>query len=509
MLIKKRLAKKSERGLYIQDKELLETNFLPDTNFKYVLDVKNKKIVILPTENHSKNLVSKRTLKNGNFKPVIDIRQKDVKHLLSTSEFFQITISTDKITVEAFESKQKNIIEKAISKVKKCFSNKVTDITDILSVNKKFEISMQGDFKRAVGFEGAGYSEQLSFLDNVFDKKTCQTIKKSIEKVPLIVNSYCSGAGMMDLAFKNTGFDIAWAIEIDSEACKTYRHNIGNHIVNADMVTYDKNLIPHSSIKIGGTPCFGLSNNNRVTNYLDNPNNILIYKFIEAIKNDKDTQIFVLENVPQILSAGNGKFKNEILQKLSDFEISYDVLNAADFGDPQLRERAIFIGSKIGKIDLPKPTFSKENYRTVGDAFKGLTSSTPNQKDITIPKPSTIQKMSFVPQGGNIKNIPEDIRPKGQHSDVYRRLELGKPSITIVNPRKSNIIHPLLNRILSVRECARIQSMPDTFVYQGNLSGKQMQVANGTPYLMMKAIAEKIKNAIDQFNSCNNVVLLD
>jgi DNA (cytosine-5)-methyltransferase 1 len=201
------------------------------------------------------------------------------------------------------------------------------------------------------------------------------------------------------------------------------------------------------------------------------------------------------------LTAGNGQFKDEIYEALSDFEISSGVLCAANFGSAQLRDRAIVLGSKVGRIDLPKPFLQPDEYRTVRQAFEGLNAQIPNQLDYSKSKEETIEKMKYVPPGGNIFNIPEDIRPKGQHSDIYKRLEWDKPSVTIVNPRKACILHPEESRILSVRECARLFDIHDRFEFKGFLSSRQQQIANAVPVRLTRAIANVIKQAIERFNS--------
>ncbi|RUT64062.1 hypothetical protein C1149_00455 [Clostridium botulinum] len=108
------------------------------------------------------------------------------------------------------------------------------------------------------------------------------------------------------------------------------------------------NNIPHATVLIGGSPCQGFSNSNRVSNYLDNPKNLLVREYIKAVKSSQP-YIFVLENVPQIISAGKGKFLEEIKNELYDYEITSTILNAVHFGVAQERRRAVIIGSKIGK----------------------------------------------------------------------------------------------------------------------------------------------------------------
>jgi len=298
------------------------------------------------------------------------------------------------------------------------------------------------------------------------------------------------------LGFKRQGFNIEWAVDFNKAACLTYKNNIGNHNICDDIRNINSADIPDCDMVIGGSPCQGFSNANRHTHYLDNPKNFLVKEYIRIVK-DKQPKIFVLENVPQLLSCGNGQFIDEIKLQFSDYDINYKILCASDYGVPQMRRRTIVIGSKIGEIYHPIKSVSK--YKTVSEAFAGLTNDIPNQLDYTHSKQSTIDRMKYIPQGGNFKNLPIEFQKEKMHSDIFRRLDLSKPSVTIANPRKQILLHPTENRILSVRECARIQSFPDDFVFYGNLSDKQQQVADAVPPLMSEAIAKEIKQYIIKY----------
>jgi len=231
---------------------------------------------------------------------------------------------------------------------------------------------------------------------------------------------------------------------------------------------------------------------------------MMVKEYIRIVKG-KQPKILVLENVPQLLSCGEGSFLNEIINELSEYEITYKVLNSSAYGVAQERKRAIIIGSKIGKIE--HPINSLHIYKTVKQAFEGLNDSIPNQLDYSISKAATIERMEYVTQGGNWRDIPLELRTKGTHSDLYKRIELNKPSITISNPRKSVMIHPTENRILSVRECARIQSFPDDFIFYGTLSDKQQQIANAVPPQLGFVIAEALVKHIESLHIDNNNLL--
>lgn len=479
LIIKKRKAKKSSRGIYLQDLQLKETVFKTGTRYKYTIDNNNRQIIITSSEStEGGNLVSKRSIKNGT-KPVIDIRSKNAINAFEGSDFLNVEIYQDRVIVTGFSESKED------SYPKKDFE---------LEINKE---QLEGN--TTIGEKASAIPVQKL--------KLLSPALRDIE-IPLKVASLFSGAGMFDQGFVEEGYEVVFAIEKNPDATETYKANVGDHIYNEDITTFDFGKIEDTKapIMIGGSPCQGFSNSNRYTNFLSNPNNLLVNYFIEAVKQNSHCRVFVLENVPQILSAGGGKFKEEICDKLSDFEISTGILNSTNMGGAQSRDRAFFIGSKIGKIDLPKETHNKGSFKTVRDAFKMLNDSTPNQKDYSKPKKATVDRMSHIPQGGNWQDIPTHLKTKGMlgkgtHSSVYKRLDLDKPSITITNPRKSIITHPTENRILSIRECARLFGLSDNFIFKGPISAMQQQVANGVPAELSKSIAKAIKKVVDTFNS--------
>ncbi|KZL92999.1 DNA cytosine methyltransferase [Clostridium magnum] len=520
-MIKKRKMKLSKRGIYLQDKELGLTNLTVGSHYRYILDVKSKKLFIISSDNEKDNKVSKRVTKEGNTKAVIDIRKKEVLEAFQDVDYLQVTIKNSLVVVEGYVNAKESFVDKAVSLVKgvKSKAGKITSITDLIKVKKISEVVMSvKDLKKAVGFEQLSFdfSEVIQTATTAAEKfSNSKELKNKVKnlEIPLKVVSLFSGAGLLDMGFKKCKgtngasefFEIIFATDISADACLTYSKNIGPHIVNADIRDLDLTTIPKAPIVIGGSPCVKYSNSNRVTNInkqlheaeriLDIEDNILLRKYIEAVKHNDECVVFVHENVGQVNTIGEGKLLEEIKSELKDFEITSTILNAAEYG-AQERKRSILIGSKIGKIDIQKPKLHA--VQTVRQAFEGLTDATPNQQDYSKPKPLTLERMKFVPSGGNVHDIPQEFRPSGQHSDYFKRIEWDKPSITIVNPRKAMILHPELNRILSVRECARLQGLDDNFIFYGSLSSKQLQVCNGVPVGMASAIADTIKEAIMQ-----------
>lgn len=466
MFKKTKVIKKSNRGITFSDSEM----FPVQSKYQYFIDKINKKVIIyllMDNQGNSfdieekiadisdghlqtfKGTVSRKKRNNKDYVPLVDIRNSEALQQFNNCDQLKISIGDDIIVVE-------------------------------------------------------GITENDDTETYVFDKNQLfkhLNIVAEDAKSHIKIASYFAGAGLLDQGFKEAGFEIVFALEKDKAAAETYRANHGNHILVEDITQFDASVLEGIEVAIAGPPCQGLSPVNRKTNiknrnWLDNPNNILIKSYLEKLKQMPDLKVFILENSSRLLNFGDGIIVKEICEELPEFEFTYGILNSADFMSPQDRKRTIVIGSKIGKIDLPTPIVSPDNYKTVGEALEGITEDLPNQNDISISKPATKERMCFVPKGGNWRDIPKKLLPKNfgdnTHSSIYRRLELDKPSIAITNVRKSNILHPLFDRILSIREVARLFDLKDDFVFKGSLSAMQQQAANGVTVNMARAIGNKI-----------------
>ncbi|MDX8367698.1 DNA cytosine methyltransferase [Cytobacillus sp. IB215665] len=524
-ILKQFLSKNPER-VYIHNLALKEAGFEPGERYKYVVDIEQQKVVILPSDNGEGNKICKRKVKDG-YKPVIDIRNQKALSIFKGSKYLQITVLENEVIVEGYVESEENentsIFNKIASKVTGKVSKKtakVVDINQFLKVKKHAEVVLsKKQLENAVGSN----NHHMSFEDIAWDVSASSNknsesygfVKKALKNlhIPLQVVSLFSGAGILDFAFKKAGFDILYAVEKSVAAAKTYMENIGKHIHVGSITDLCKNAIAKASVIIGGIPCTSFSKVNMKKRLVDHPDFYLFKEYIDTVKANENCKVFMIENVEEFITSMDGYIIKEIQQELSDYEITYGVLNSADYGTPMIRKRAIIIGSKIGKIDLPQPSITdKEKYSTVAEALEGLTDDIPNQLDFNSHKPLTIERMKHVPQGGNHWDIPEKLRTfKGKFSVFHKRLSMDKPSISLVHPRKSLITHPLLNRVVSVRECSRIFGLPDEFVFFGQdgdskskqLDAKQQQIVNGVPVNLGKAVANAIKKAIMQFNIRN------
>jgi len=176
-----------------------------------------------------------------------------------------------------------------------------------------------------------------------------------MKKNTLKVISLFAGAGGMDLGFKNAGYDIVWANDVDPDSVKTYKKNIGDHIILGDIEKIKNNKIPSNiDVVIGGFPCQGFSIANK-SRHIDDSRNKLYKQMLRIIK-DKKPKYFVAENVGGILTLGKGAVIQKIIKDFKGigYKVDYKLLNAADFGVPQSRKRVIIIGNRLG-LENPYP----------------------------------------------------------------------------------------------------------------------------------------------------------
>ncbi len=351
------------------------------------------------------------------------------------------------------------------------------------------------------------------------------------------------------------GFQVVVANDIDRDAVATYKVNhpgvttilgdLTSEEVKREIVCAVKRATGRSTVDlvIGGPPCRGFSSANRMTRNNSNPLNYLAIHFAEMVKR-VNPFAFVMENVPGMLSLHNGRILEDVKRRLRDHGYSDTdpwVLDSADYGVPQRRRRMFFMGSKsASRIEPPKKTHGPPEevntyqylkpYATVGDvigrdlpAIPEGVSSPPSDEytcapetelqaelrrksknvqnhSATVSSSLVVKRFRHVLQGGNWRDIPEDLmRAEGKyknlsnmHSIIYRRLNPKEPSVTVTNFRKAMLIHPTQDRLLSVREAARIQTFPDRYWFEGARSSMQQQVSDAVPVRLAESVANTV-----------------
>ena len=176
------------------------------------------------------------------------------------------------------------------------------------------------------------------------------------------VVSLFSGAGGLDLGFQMAGHNIIWANDIYGDAVETYRHNLGNYIVCEDIFNIKATDVPDCDIIIGGFPCQGFSVANTKRSELDERNSL--YKELIRIIKAKSPKFFLAENVKGLVNLAQGKVFQMILRDFSElgYKVKHKILNAADYGVPQTRERVIIVGVRADvdfEYTFPAPTYSR------------------------------------------------------------------------------------------------------------------------------------------------------
>ncbi len=319
-----------------------------------------------------------------------------------------------------------------------------------------------------------------------------------------------AGAGGMSLGFDNAEFENVLAVEYDKCFAETYSFNFPEHNLKvADIKTISNNeikkLIGNKKIDviIGGPPCQGFSIAGKIgRNFIDDERNQLFKEFVRFVEVVKP-RIFVMENVAALKTHNKGKTIEEIIKEFEKigYTVKCDVLNAVDYGVPQQRRRIFVIGTlgKENKFNFPKKTTKQ---MTIKDALKDLpelksgeTSDIPNHNAMNHSK-QMLEKMSYVKDGGNRNDIPEDIRPKSGDIRKYIRYNSNEPSICITGDMRK-VFHFNQNRALTGRELARIQTFPDDFIFKGNVGKVQQQIGNAVPPKLAFQIANSVREVLD------------
>lgn len=360
-----------------------------------------------------------------------------------------------------------------------------------------------------------------------------------------LIDLFC-GAGGLSLGFSNTlghNFKSVWANDVNQYAADTYNENFGNHCAVGDIVGLlddPKVNIPAADVVIGGPPCQGFSLLNK--NRTGDKRRSLWRPFMEVVKRS-GAEIFVMENVPQLLDSDEFEEIARYASQLGFFSLAKGKLCAADYGVPQVRYRAFILGCRFAdphKVFPPLKThynpasvsikdLSQKNeyasnphpWRTVRNAIGDLPKpvGTEIRKDAMAPldlhfgrTPTEIslrRYMSIPNEGMNrfdLQRIAPEITPEcwknkiSGGTDLFGRLWWDKPSVTIrtefFKPEKGRYLHPSEHRPITHREAARMQSFPDSFHFLGTKIEIAKQIGNAVPPLLSAKIAECVETLL-------------
>lgn len=298
------------------------------------------------------------------------------------------------------------------------------------------------------------------------------------------VVSLFSGAGGLDLGFIMAGHTVVWANDLFEDAVKTYKKNIGGHIVQKDIKDVSVSEIPESDIIIGGFPCQGFSVANTKRNESDERNSL--YKELIRVIDAKKPKFFLAENVKGLTNLSGGKVFKMILADFAalGYSVTYRILNAADYGVPQTRVRVIIVGVRNDidfEYSFPKPVFDKdgenglERWVSVRDALAEVPD--PDKPNDLCNHTYSKYKLNF---NGYIGHRPLDP-------------DKPAPTVTARGDSRGGVVilpHPNGRRRMTCRELAGIQSFPLNFEFCGSNSSIYRQIGNAVPPLLAKAVAE-------------------
>jgi len=354
-----------------------------------------------------------------------------------------------------------------------------------------------------------------------------------------VIDLFC-GAGGLSEGFEDAGFNIVAGNDVDKNMVASFKLNhpiakaVSGDISKIDVIDLLNEINKTKEeifLVIGGPPCQGFSTvGNRKE---DDPRNKLFYEFVRFVREIKP-KMFVMENVPGILTMENGKVKETIKKEFEDlgYKVNIQILNAEEFGVPQKRRRVFFVGNLFEKdFKFPKPEFDGINkkFRTVWEAIGDLPELEINQeiKEYTN-EPQTdfqrflrngqdkleghkapnhskimVERMRNIKQGQNHSNLPDNLKLGSGYPNIYGRLIADEPSDTITGncgcvSAPGRFIHPFKHRAITVREGARLQSFRDSKKFVGSQNSRYKQVGNAVPPLLAKALALQIKKFLEQ-----------
>ncbi|MEQ1746579.1 MAG: DNA cytosine methyltransferase [Saprospiraceae bacterium] len=366
--------------------------------------------------------------------------------------------------------------------------------------------------------------------------------------------SLFAGAGGCSLGFQQAGYDVIFANDINKPAIETYKKNAPHTTTSTqDICSIDFPKLLNDlgvrkgeiDIVIGGPPCQGFSTAG--ARFWDDPRNHLLKLYIRALELVRP-KWFLMENVEGLLTSNNGLYIFETVKALLGlgYSVRLEKVYSQEYGIPQRRKRVIILGNRLGiEFEFPKPTtfaygkiFNKSEV-TLNHALMGLPNPTRENcvlkyevdfsdtwasclindqglvTDHFAPSLEAVHlaRIQKLKPGQTMKDLPEHLQhpsfkkralrrvmdgmpseKRGGAPSGLKRLKSDEPSLTITGSATRELIHPVEDRYLTIRECARIQTFPDSFLFCGSASDKIQQIGNAIPPLLAYVFAKHLLN---------------
>lgn len=372
------------------------------------------------------------------------------------------------------------------------------------------------------------------------------------------IDLFC-GAGGLSAGFEAQGYTVLAGNDIDNAAGETFKASHPHAIfLEGQIEEYSsEDFLKSCGISkgeldclIGGPPCQAFSVYNHQRGMHDRRSR-LFKEYLRIVEGIMPSWV-ILENVTGITSVGKGKAVKDILAGLAElgYQVEFRVLKAENFGVPQERRRIIFVGNRLGlSYKWPAPTYGNDSkpFVTVWDAISDLPplangegvdrqkyKGTPQNNYQRLMREGTkylynhvaprlakinLERMKHIPEGGSWRDIPFDLLPAGMkkarrcdHTKRYGRLSKQGFASTILTKCDLHwgaFIHPEQDRVLTVREAARLQSFPDSFKFLGSRTEQYIQVGNAVPPLLAAALAEGITGSCEPAKTTEHDSLCD
>lgn len=322
-----------------------------------------------------------------------------------------------------------------------------------------------------------------------------------------------AGIGGLSQGFveNSDNFELVFANDNDKWAPETFKvnHPFTNYSTkNIQDITatdvYKASCDKKINVLVGGVPCQSFSMagyRNRKSKYgLSDERHYLFKHFIRLV-DELRPEVAIIENVKGLLSMDGGSIRDEIIKDFLQigYEVNYRVLNAADYGAPQLRQRVFFIANRMGiKNQFPEPTHLPHQYTSVGEVLNNIPdlNHQPRQLNGVV-----LERVKQIKPGRNWTSLPAHLQTLSKHSGAYGRLDPNLPARTLTTrfdtPSVGYVTHPFEHRTLTVREGARIQGFSDEFKFMGPIMQQYKQVGNAVPVYFSRALAPTVQAMLD------------
>lgn len=327
-----------------------------------------------------------------------------------------------------------------------------------------------------------------------------------------------TGGGGLDIGFhgdfeflgktyEKLKFQTRVSLDLNDFSCNTIRNDEKYFketiVYNENIIDFDESGIEDENfdVLLGGFPCVTFSVVGKQSGIKDDINGKLYESYARYVEHFKP-KVFLAENVKGILSANKGEAIKIVRKRFEDtgYKMKVYLVNFADFGVPQLRERVLFVGVRDDiKTEFMGPKFThKGSHVTSGEAFVGINESCANHNYINA-LPKTTEKIGAIPEGGNFKDLPKHLAVKGLMSNIYRRLDRNIPAYTVIASGGGGTWHYHYEqpRALTNRERARLQGFPDDLIFMGTNTEARRQVGNAVPPVGAHPFAKRIQDVLD------------